>query len=67
MPDKGPIRPWTNEEKEKLFNDYFKRLPGICAVCGREVRMMMEHEGEEPVLVMRCECGNRSRVRQGPS
>ena len=58
-------RPWKEFEKRKLFEAYFQREPGICPVCAREVRMMMEHQGEEAILVMRCDCGNKGKVSGG--
>jgi len=56
-------RPWTEEEQQKLFRDYFDRLPGICPVCASEVHMMMEHKGDVTALVMRCGgCSNSAVV-----
>jgi len=59
------IRQWTKSEQRKLFEAYFGREPGLCPVCAREVRMMMEHHGDETILVMRCDCGNKAKVSGG--
>src|SRR5256885_13156926 len=55
-------RHWTETEKQKLFKDYFERLPGMCSACGRPVRMMTHHELGAVTLQLRCDCGNQASV-----
>ena len=65
-------RDWTREEQQKLFDVYFGPLPGLCAVCGTEVCMIMTQMGRRVSLSLSCEgCGNKAIVSrdlplQGP-
>jgi hypothetical protein len=65
-------RPWTDEEQQKLFDDYFGPVAGICPVCAHEVNMLMSYLGSTITLLFTCDnCGNKASVNrvlptQGP-
>ena len=61
------VRRWTEAEKQRLFSDYFERLPGTCPVCGSGVHMMMDQDADVVTLEMRCDCGNRATITPPPS
>jgi hypothetical protein len=57
------LRKWTEAEEQKLFDDYFSPLAGICPVCAHEVCMVMSHLGQTITLLLKCEgCSNKATV-----
>jgi len=63
----GAARQWTREERDRLFDDYFGRAPGICPVCAHEVGMIMSYLARTVTLSLSCQgCGNKASVSGVP-
>jgi hypothetical protein len=61
-------RAWTKKEQQKLFKDYFDRMPGTCPICGRMVSMMLDHRDEVTIVRMLCRgCHNWAVVSGKPN
>ena len=59
----GTVRIWTEEEQQRLFDEYFRPPPALCGICGSEVEMVLSCLGEQVSLLVACEgCGNKATV-----
>ena len=64
----GTLRIWTEEEQQRLFDEYFRPPPALCGICGSEVEMVLSCLGERVSLLVSCEgCGNKATVSRGLS
>lgn len=62
------VRPWTEAEQQRLFDDYLGTSPGVCPVCGDEVGMVMSCLAERVKLLLTCQgCGNKASVARALS
>ena len=56
-------RQWTQKECDRLFDDYFGPVPGICPVCSHEVCMILSLRGGVVTLSLSCDgCQNKANV-----
>lgn len=54
------VRRWTEEEQQKLFEDYFRLSPTLCPICGHEVSILLSCLGEKVTVLLQCHgCDNR--------
>ena len=60
---RGRMRRWTNEELQKLLQDYSERVAGSCPVCANQVTMVVCREKGMRTLSICCGgCQNASVV-----